>query len=111
MIPEKLSLLDFQVKADSDDEPSETTQPASQYSIKSIVHHMGARASSGHYITDAVRLCEKEESEENPSPSGGKEPCWVTFDDSSSCKTSWDKIESSTYKKTTAYLLLYTLSD
>lgn len=77
--------------------------PDNKYSIKSLVYHIGARASSGHYTADATR--------ERPADSGedsGKEE-WVSFDDSIAATKSHDDVLESIRSKRTAYMILYEL--
>jgi Ubiquitin carboxyl-terminal hydrolase len=80
-----------------------------QYSLQSIVHHIGSRASSGHYTADALRQVEVEESQEKASPeTNGR--VWVTFDDGNTVRTTLKAI-TGRFKQETAYMLLYTLDD
>lgn len=110
-IAETLTLDPFQVE---DEEGVARASPSKEYKLKSIVHHIGSRASSGHYTADAVRRIE-------PSlVAGAYSHCvadapteakdgWVTFDDGSSCITALEKITSNQNKQRTAYMLLYSL--
>lgn len=71
---------------------------SSVYSLRSIVHHIGNTANSGHYTADALR--EKAE--------GGKTTDqWVSYDDSTSTERTLEEIRSSFSNKKTAYMLLY----
>jgi len=93
--------------------------PKAQYSLKSIVHHHGNRASSGHYTADAVRSIN--DSVDPPPTTTGQGSAdteqppvshmWVTFDDTNSCVTSLEKILGSRNKQSAAYLLLYALDN
>ena len=99
------------------------------YHLRSLVHHIGARPSSGHYLADAIRPyrapptnaatdtnatetssttlppTEKAEVTESTPP----EEEWITFDDANSCRTTLSKIQTHTMKQQTAYMLLYSL--
>lgn len=94
-IPEILALEAFE----------ETQSAGPSYSLKSVVHHIGQRQSSGHYTADALRLVKPASGE------GDKEPTWVSFDDASSARTTLDEIRSNPSKQRTVYMLLYTLPD
>jgi Ubiquitin carboxyl-terminal hydrolase len=52
-ISERLSLEHF---LSTSDETEESCLSAGEYKLQSIVHHIGSRASSGHYTADALRL-------------------------------------------------------
>ena len=90
------------------------------YSIKSLVYHIGARASSGHYTADAIRICSKKrykEDEEEESAQGGHaekdstaaKSEWVNFDDARTTVTTLSEILASERRRKTAYMILYTL--
>jgi ubiquitin C-terminal hydrolase len=110
--------------------------PLQDYRLRSLVHHIGGSASSGHYTADAIRpyrsVAPPTPDESTPAspadtPSSttlgapatndkgaaAKEPEeeWITFDDSNSCKTTLDKIQASKFKSQTAYMLLYSLDE
>lgn len=70
--------------------------PSESYRLKSIVHHIGNTANSGHYTTDALR----------PDPEEGGDR-WVSFDDGVVVENSLDKIVNTTKHQKTAYMLLY----
>ena len=67
------------------------------YGIRSIVHHLGNTAYSGHYTADADR------------PSDGTEENWIHFDDGVATPANKERIVKSDRSQRTAYLLLYTL--
>ena len=99
------------------------------YQLRSLVHHIGARPSSGHYLADAVRpyrasptnsMPDKMPADASTADPLSTETCnvtvivppeeeWVTFDDGNSCKTTLSKIQGNTTKQQTAYMLLYSL--
>jgi ubiquitin C-terminal hydrolase len=67
------------------------------YSLKSIVHHIGSTADSGHYTADALRKSQDD------SQSG----TWVSFDDGLTNETTSTKVRNSVQNQKTAYMLLY----
>jgi ubiquitin C-terminal hydrolase len=106
-IAESVSLDPFQAEAIEEASVDETKK---QYKLKGIVHHLGFRASSGHYTADAVRRIEPTKGDSNKD--GKKEEAkdgWVSFDDGTSYVTSLEKITSNRNKQSTAYMLLYAL--
>jgi len=70
--------------------------PMDDYRLKSIVHHIGNTANSGHYTTDALRFDPDE-----------KVDRWVSFDDGVVAENSLDKIVKTPKHQKTAYMLLY----
>lgn len=117
-LSECLSLDPFLLK----DETS--TESKKEYKLRSIVHHIGSRASSGHYTADAVRPAKgslnsrtegtkdgAEAGKDSSTADGDERYSWVTFDDTTSCVTSLDKILSNENKERTAYMLLYSLDE
>jgi ubiquitin C-terminal hydrolase len=121
-IPANLSLEAFQVESTDthDQTAASASASAGEYSLKSVVHHIGARASSGHYTADAIRLCEKEEEEESGDSTARTadtstpkelEEKWVIFDDGNSAPTTLEKITKNISKQRTAYMLLYTMNE
>jgi ubiquitin C-terminal hydrolase len=70
------------------------------YELKSLVHHVGRRVSSGHYETDAIRCF---------TDGGETIEKWVEYDDSSIRMTNFDAIQGSISKQKSVYMLLYTL--
>lgn len=114
------------------------TDPAPRgYKLRGLVHHIGSRASSGHYTADSLRPYRAIPKEtdtadvqaasasssvstvtattECGSPAVTKssppEEEWITFDDGNSCKTSLETIQRSNFKQQNAYMLLYSLED
>jgi uncharacterized UBP type Zn finger protein len=71
---------------------------SSEYSLRSIVHHIGNTADSGHYTADALR-----ETIQN----GQTVDQWVSYDDSTSIESNLDKIRNTPSNQKTAYMLLY----
>lgn len=68
-----------------------------EYGLKSIVHHIGDTANSGHYTTDALR--------KNPEDGTDR---WVSYDDGVTDEKSPEAVALSTTNQKTAYMLLYT---
>ena len=71
---------------------------SSNYSLRSIVHHIGMTANSGHYTADTLR-----ETREN----GTTAKQWVSYDDSTTTEKTLDEIQTTVSNKKTAYVLLY----
>lgn len=115
-IPPTLSLQAFQSASHADAGDTATAEEAlgesleKGYELKSIVHHIGSRASSGHYTADAVRL-DKSSQDSDTSEKKSTEPIWVTFDDGNTSRTTLKKIVENPFKQGTAYMLLYILDD
>jgi len=129
-IPLDLTLEPFQV---TQKDESAAAAPASllgrDYALKSVVHHIGSRASSGHYIADALRRVEVVDDENDSkaieddgdvgaeswakAPAGKKnmEDAWFTFDDTQSARRETQKITQDPQKQETAYMLLYSCFD
>jgi len=72
--------------------------PQDKYRLKSIVHHIGNTANSGHYTTDALRA----------DPEDGKDQ-WVSFDDGVAVERSLERVTQTTSNQKTAYTLLYSI--
>ena len=110
-------------------EPFCATPPGGDYHLRSLVHHIGARPSSGHYLANAIRPYrarptehspDSKEEENSPSATASTEDAttaepappeeeWITFDDSNSCKRTLSSIQESSTNQQTAYMLLYSL--
>ena len=78
------------------DNQSSGKLPMEEYRLKSIVHHIGNTANSGHYTADALRA--------DPEDGGDR---WVSFDDGIVAEKSLDKIVQPVRNQKTAYMLLY----
>lgn len=79
--------------------PDIDSPPGQDYSLKSLVHHIGNHASSGHYTADAIR---SKKNEPNTFE-------WVSFDDSGCEIKSREDIFTSSWNQQTVYMLLYTM--
>ena len=87
-IPEYLSLKPYFTRTESQHEV--------KYELKSVVHHIGSTASSGHYTAHSVRH------------RGGQESAqWILFDDGIVTETKLDDVLSSQRSQQSAYMLLY----
>jgi uncharacterized UBP type Zn finger protein len=74
----------------------------SSYSLRSLVYHVGDRASSGHYTAHAMRSRSDEDGRD-----GLRE--WVSFDDSKTETADFERFASSPFEQRNAYMLLYML--
>jgi ubiquitin C-terminal hydrolase len=91
-----------------DCEPPVSTGKPLSYCLRSVVNHMGASASCGHYTADAFREYEGSNDDDSGSSSGERRRRWTRFNDSLVTPISAsDAIESS---QRTAYLALYELA-
>jgi uncharacterized UBP type Zn finger protein len=93
-LTERLSLDPFLAESGDDTNSSLTKS----YSLKSIVHHLGSTADSGHYTADALRTMP---SEEEPVAK------WVSFDDGLTSETTSEAVRNSVQNQKTAYMVLY----
>lgn len=75
------------------------------YDVKSVAHHIGGTAWSGHYTCDAIRENESKDSMEK------SEHKWVSFDDGTTSATTADQVLKSEKSQKTAYMLLYTVEE
>jgi len=120
-MPFSLTLEPFQASQAG----AETAPPIAilnkDYSLKSVVHHVGSRASSGHYVAHALRQDEEEDSVSPLVKDGVELPAkvpsekkltdaWYFFDDKRSTRGSPDFATKPLYKET-AYMLLYSLEE
>jgi uncharacterized UBP type Zn finger protein len=80
---------------------SDQVAASQQYSIKSVVYHLGNTANSGHYTADALRPCP--ENVEGPASTK-----WISFDDGSTSVIPAKRVLQSVHKQSSAYMLLYT---
>lgn len=81
-------------------------EDAKQYSLKSLVYHIGGTASSGHYTADALRT---RPAAEPDAAAGDTVTEWVSFDDSKTSVTKLSDIVASKRCQGSAYMLLYTM--
>jgi Ubiquitin carboxyl-terminal hydrolase len=118
-IPSSLTLQPFEKKVDDPRKVPINAIP-NEYSIKSIVHHIGSRASSGHYTADALRARRGSPPDGNDGSKasaqvGGtdsndhSDPVWISYDDDMTNETTLQKILNNRYKQESAYMILYSL--
>jgi Ubiquitin carboxyl-terminal hydrolase len=74
----------------------------SRYSLRSLVYHVGDRASSGHYTAHAIRSRSCDDGSDRPWE-------WVSFDDSKTETVDFERLTSSPFEQRNAYMLLYML--
>jgi sentrin-specific protease 1 len=79
-------------------ESIETSLPSNEYSLKSIVYHIGNTANSGHYTTDALRK----------DLDTGKDQ-WVSYNDAVTVEKSIEEVVQQEENKKTAYMLMYSV--
>jgi hypothetical protein len=89
-----VSLDKFLAKSSKDDDPLSRRE----FSLKSVVHHIGMTPNSGHYTVDALRL--------DPE---NQEETWVSFDDGSTKETTLESVVQSKSNLKNAYMLMYSL--
>lgn len=92
------------VPIEADKENSEDGGLVATYGVKSVAHHIGGTAWSGHYTCDAVR-------ENEFKGLGPSKKQWVSFDDGATSATSADQVLMSEKSQKTAYMLLYTVKE
>ena len=90
---EQLSLEAF-LSNSADD----TSSQDKNYTLRSVVHHIGSTANSGHYTADALRIRQDENE--------AKET-WVSFDDGITSETTSSAVRNSVRNQKSAYMLLY----
>jgi hypothetical protein len=111
-IPTNLSLDALGVDSynKQDQKTTSASSPLVEYFLKSVVHHKGPNATSGHYTADAIRLSEMEQECEDTTTAKEMEERWFHFDDSKSAPTTLKEV-TSTPSQCTAYMLLYTVNE
>ena len=104
-MPLSLTLDPFQASFEGD----KTTE---DYNLQSVVYHSGARASSGHYFTDALR---RDVADDDGPSSAGRVPVqdvWYCFDDTNSARRDiGESITRDPNRQRNAYMLLYSIND
>ena len=76
---------------------------SSDYSLMSVVHHVGNSRGSGHYTVDALRPVDDCKDE--------AELAWFHFDDAIAAHQETKKITEDSLRQQTAYILLYSRVD
>ena len=84
-------------------EDNESELNSSDYSLISVVHHIGNSLGPGHSTADALRPVDDREY--------GTEQSWFNFDDSLTTHQETNKIANDALRQQTAYLLLYSRVD
>jgi uncharacterized UBP type Zn finger protein len=83
--------------------PAVDNQPellCTDYSLVSVIHHLGDSPDSGHYTADALRPVEDVEDD-------AAKLVWFTFDDARTTHQETRKITANPMRQQTAYVLLY----
>jgi hypothetical protein len=83
-------------------EDNELELNSSDYSLMSVVHHIGISPGSGHYTADALRPVDDCKETER---------AWFNFDDSITAHQETKKITEDSLRQQTAYILLYSRVD
>jgi ubiquitin C-terminal hydrolase len=84
-------------------EDNESKLPSSDYSLMSVIHHIGSSPGSGHYTADALRSVGDGMDE--------TERVWINFNDTNATYQKTRKITEDSVRQQTAYLLLYSRVD
>lgn len=103
-LTEELSLEDFMK-----DEKMKSRPTKPRYALKSIVHHIGSTANSGHYTADALRPGRPHVGEDQEAGAQTCEPQWVSYDDGLTTETTLAALRGNISNQRTAYILLYSI--
>jgi ubiquitin C-terminal hydrolase len=79
---------------------NQTKLLSSDYSLVSVIHHLGNRPNSGHYTADALRPVEDVEDD-------AAKLVWFNFDDARTAHQETRKITANPMRQQTAFVLLY----
>jgi hypothetical protein len=91
--------------------PAEDIEPellSSDYSLMSVVHHVGDSPGAGHYTADALRPAEDDDALDTRKKT---EKVWFKLDDSRTAHQETSKITEDPVRQQTAYMLLYSRVD
>jgi uncharacterized UBP type Zn finger protein len=79
---------------------------SSEYSLMSVIHHLGDSPDSGHYTADALRPIENVKDNAVDMHTKVKLD-WFNFDDEMTAHQETSKITADPVRQQTAYVLLY----
>ena len=89
--------------------PSESDY--SDYSLMSVVHHVGDSPGSGLNTADALRPARDDEDDDALDTRKTTERVWFNFNDSTTAHQETKKIREDPVRQQTAYMLLYSRVD
>eukprot|EP00957_Ditylum_brightwellii_P143118 10904960-Ditylum_brightwellii.AAC.1 len=98
------------VQENDKNEENNTRSKELKYSIRSVVHHIGSTAFSGHYTTDGIRT-KHSQGESSLSSSQAAIQEWIAFDDGVTTALSEKDALKSANSQNNAYMVLYELEN